>query len=77
MRCFRKKEETKEKVVYSYSMDYFAKAYTGLIEIDKRTRQAKMIKEADGEWNEIKARGCAETALVREGYPRRYTHSAS
>ncbi|WP_318713556.1 hypothetical protein [Treponema sp.] len=75
MRMFRKKYETPIEAVYEYLCEDYRLPYTGVIKIVKDPMKITVEKPADGEWNEKKAEFSA-LALVRNKYPKTYTHSA-
>ncbi|MEL3908057.1 MAG: hypothetical protein P1P64_03450 [Treponemataceae bacterium] len=76
MRIYRKKEENDKTVLYEYLISDHTLPFTGLIEIDKETKQAKMIKPADHEWSADWAVAYAQSCLPRENYPKQRTHTA-
>lgn len=75
MRMFRKKYETPDEAVYEYLCEDYELPYTGVIKIQKSPLVIKVEKIAVGEWNKKKAEFSA-LALVRNKYPKTYTHSA-
>lgn len=75
MRMFRKKHETPDEAVYEYLCEDYKLPYTGIIKIQKDPLVISVEKPADGEWNEEKAILSAYT-LVKEKYPKDYTHTA-
>lgn len=76
MRKYKKNSETKDFVTYTYSYEFYTDEYTGLIEINKHTKQAKMIKQAKGELRPEYAVLYAQTCLPEENYPNHRTHTA-
>ncbi|MCQ2585610.1 MAG: hypothetical protein MJ185_08460 [Treponema sp.] len=75
MRMFRKKYETPIEAVYEYLCEDYRLPYTGVIKIVKDPIKITVEKPADGEWNEKKAIFSAYT-LIKEKYPKQYTHCA-
>ncbi len=76
MRMYRKKEESQDYIIYEYLCEDFQLPYTGIIEINKKTLETKLIKPADGEWSGERARIYAMTTLPNADYPEIYTHTA-
>lgn len=75
MRMFRKKYETPVEAVYEYLCENYKLPYTGIIKIEKEPLKITVEKPADGEWNNNKAIFSAYS-LVKEQYPKQYTHAA-
>lgn len=76
MRMYRLKEKTGDKLIYEYLCEDYTLPYTGLIEIDTKTFETKLIKPADGELSEERARVYAMEYLPKENFPRTLTHTA-
>ena len=77
MRMYRKKSETSEKAVYEYLCEDHSLPYTGLIEINKKTGKASLLKLADNEVSAERAVFYAAKVLPGESYPVQRTHTAS
>lgn len=78
VRVYNKIKEDSKKILYEYRYEFVsAPDFTGLVEYDKQEKVAKLLKPADGEYSADKPWAYVQTTLAREGFPQRYTHTAS
>ncbi len=76
MRMYKKDYEDDEKVIYRYLNEDYKRKYTGIIEMNKKTGEAKMIKPAYGEWKPKLAAYIVPRYIAPEGFPDEFTHNA-
>ena len=82
MRIFRKIFEDSKIVRYEYLYNDYKRPFSGLVEIDKDLANKqdpsciKVIKPADKEWSPNDALPFSVVTLIKENYPKRYTHTA-
>jgi len=76
MRIYHKINETEDKATYEYLWGDYTKPFTGLVEINKKAYSASVLKTAKDDNRPKYAGAYALTALSRNNYPERYTHTA-
>lgn len=77
MRMYHLLKNDDTSVLYEYRYETNKGPYTGLVEYDKESKSASLLKPADNERFPEHAWAYVQLTLAKKGFPEQYTHTAS